>query len=135
MKRAVTTAAVEMRAVETGAVEIRVVEVRSYRLKPGSGERFDRLMSDIAVPMLRKWHTDVVRHGASAHDDVSYHLIRAYASVEDRQRRQDEFYGSAEWREGPRQAILDLIEEYTSVVIPMDGDTIDRLRNKEKDDV
>jgi len=113
----------------------RCVEIRSYRLKPGTRDTFDRLMSDISVPMLRHWQTDVVRHGASAHDEVSYYLIRAYSSVEDRQRRQDEFYGSAQWRDGPRQAILDLIEEYTSVVMPMDDLTIDRLRNKEKNDV
>lgn len=117
------------------AANTRWVEIRSYRLKPGTRDRFHRLMADISVPMLRHWQTDVVCHGASAHDEVSYYLIRAYASVEDRQRRQDEFYGSAQWRDGPRQAILDLIEEYTSVVIPIDGRTIDRLRNKEKDDV
>jgi hypothetical protein len=120
---------------DRGADAERCVEIRSYRLKPGTRDRFDRLMSESAVPMLRRWHTDVVRHGASAHDEVSYYLIRAYAGVDDRQRRQDEFYGSAEWREGPRQAILDLIEEYVSVVVPMDDRTIDRLRNKETDDV
>jgi hypothetical protein len=125
---------IERAAIAQAAIA-RWVEIRSYRLKPGARDTFHRLMSDIAVPMLRHWQTDVVCHGASAHDEVSYYLIRAYASVEDRQRRQDEFYGSAEWREGPRQAILDLIEEYNSVVIPMDDRTIDRLRNKEKDDV
>lgn len=113
----------------------RCVEIRSYRLKPGGRDAFDRLMSDISVPMLRRWQTDVVSHGASAHDEVSYYLIRAYASADDRRRRQDEFYGSAEWRDGPRQAILDLIDEYISVVVPMDDHTINRLRNKEKDDV
>lgn len=130
MERAVIKHAV----VKSAAVE-RWVEIRSYRLKPGTRDTFHRLISDISVPMLRHWQTDVVRHGASAHDDVSYYLIRAYASAEDRQRRQDEFYGSAEWREGPRQAILDLIEDYTSVVIPMDDCTIDSLRNKEINDV
>ena len=113
----------------------RWVEIRSYRLKPGMRDAFDRLMTDVSVPMLQRWQTDVVRHGTSAHDDVSYYLIRAYASLEDRQHRQDEFYGSTEWQQGPREAILDLIENYTSVVIPMDDRTIDRLRNKEKDDV
>lgn len=127
-------ALIEHAVIKTAAVE-RWVEIRSYRLKPGTRDTFDRLMSEISVPMLRHWQTDVVRHGASAHDDVSYYLIRAYASVEDRRRRQDEFYGSAEWRDGPRQAILDLIEDYTSVVIPMDDRIIERLRNKEIDDV
>ncbi|WP_368562991.1 hypothetical protein [Pseudoxanthomonas sp. UTMC 1351] len=93
------------------AVTMRCVEIRSYRLKPGTRDTFDRLMSDISVPMLRHWQTDVVCHGASAHDEVFYYLVRAYSSVEDRQRRQDEFYGGTEWRDGPRQAILDLIED------------------------
>ena len=88
----------------------RCVEIRSYRLKPGTRGAFDELMSDVSVPMLRRWQTDVVRHGVTAHDEVSYYLIRAYASAEDRQRP-------------------------TSVVVPMDDPTIDRLRNKEKDDV
>lgn len=117
------------------AATMRLVEIRSYRLKPGARGMFHRLMSDISVPMLRHWHTDVVCHGASAHDEVSYYLIRAYASLDDRQRRQDEFYGSAQWREGPRQAILDLIEDYTSVVIPLQDQTIDGLRTEETDDV
>lgn len=113
----------------------RWVEIRSYRLKPGARAAFDRLMSNDAVPMLRRWRTDVVRYGPSAHDDVSYYLVRAYASLEDRQHRQDGFYGSAEWRDGPRRAILDLIEDYTSVVVPLDDRAIDGLRKKENDDV
>ena len=50
-----------------------------------------------------------------------YVLIRGYASVAELQQSQDAFYGSAEWRDGPREAIVSLIESDISVVIPADS--------------
>jgi hypothetical protein len=106
----------------------RFVEIRSYNLKPGRRAEFHRLVVDQSMPMLQRWKVDVVAFGPSLHDDDSYYLIRAYASLEDLERSQDDFYGSDEWRAGPRQAIVNCIESDTSVVIEMDPDTIDRLR-------
>jgi hypothetical protein len=104
------------------------VEIRSYNLKPGAGEAFDRLVSQEAIPMLRRWGVDVVSFGPSLHDQDSYHLIRSYLSLADRQKSQDEFYGSQEWTTGPREAILALIDNYTSIVIEMDEPTVSGLR-------
>ncbi|MGH8176648.1 MAG: NIPSNAP family protein [Steroidobacter sp.] len=106
----------------------RCVEIRSYTLQPGARASFGKTMSDEAVPMLRRWGVDVVAFGSSAHDEDSYYLIRAYRDLADRQRSQDEFYASAEWREGPRERILAPIVNYTSVVVPMSAETIDALR-------
>jgi hypothetical protein len=78
--------------------------------------------------MLRRWDVDVIACGPSLHDDDSYVLIRAYAGLDDRQRSQDAFYGSDEWRQGPREEILPLIESYTSVVLELDAVTIAALR-------
>ena len=55
-------------------------------------------------------------------------MIRAYASLEDRERSQEAFYGSDEWRLGPRQAIVACIESDISVVVLMDEGTIQGLR-------
>jgi len=104
------------------------VEIRSYNLKPATRAEFHRLVVEQSLPMLHRWHVDVVAFGPSPHDDDSYFLIRAYQSMEDRKRSQDAFYSSDEWRCGPRQAIVDCIESDTSVVIEMDTDTIDGLR-------
>ena len=104
------------------------VEIRSYILKPGTRTRFHQRMTEQALPMLKRWNIDVVAYGPSAHDDASYYLIRAYPSLETRQQSQDDFYGSAEWRQGPREALLADIENYTSVVIPMDEATLTGLR-------
>jgi hypothetical protein len=106
----------------------RFVEIRSYNLKPGSRDEFHRLMTERSMPMLERWQVDVVDYGPSRYDADSYFLIRAYDSLEDRQQSQDRFYGSAEWRQGPREPILALIESFTSVVLEMDDATVRGLR-------
>lgn len=74
----------------------------------------------------------MVRHGPSEHDQDSYFLIRAYANLEDRRRRQDAFYGSDEWKLGPRNSVLELIENFTSLVLELDSATLAGLRGEVK---
>jgi hypothetical protein len=81
-----------------------------------------------AIPMLRRAKVDVVALGPTLHDENSYFLIRAFSSLEDRQKQEDSFYNSEEWRQGPRQAILDCIENYTTVVIQVDDAGLASLR-------
>jgi hypothetical protein len=107
----------------------RVVEIRSYNLKPGTRDTFHQLAERDAVPMLKRWRIDVVAHGPSLHDANSYFLMRSFASVEDRQRSEDAFYGSDEWKTGPRDAVLACIESYTTVVVRLDEATLKGLRN------
>jgi hypothetical protein len=84
-----------------GAGTTRLVEIRSYALKPGSGEEFHRLVVLASVPMLGRWGIDVVRFGPSLHDVNAYYLVRAYDSMEELERSEADFYGSDEWRLGP----------------------------------
>jgi hypothetical protein len=109
----------------------RILEIRSYKLKPGAGAEFHRLVQEHSIPMLRRWGVDVVAYGPSAHDADSYYLMRSYASLADRQQSQDAFYGSDEWRLGPREAILALIDSHTSVVIEVDEATLRGLQRGE----
>jgi hypothetical protein len=104
------------------------VEIRSYNLKPGTRQEFHRLFVERSLPMLNSWKVDVVRHGPSPHDEDSYYLMRAFASLEDRDQSEDAFYGSDEWKLGPREAILALIENYTTIVIEMEESTVKALR-------
>jgi hypothetical protein len=107
----------------------RVVEIRSYNLKPGTRDKFHQLAERDAVPMLKRWKIDVVAYGPSLHDANSYFLIRSFASVEDRQRSEDAFYGSDEWKTGPRDAVLACIESYTTVVVRLDDTALKGLRS------
>lgn len=106
----------------------RVVEIRAYTLKPGTRAALHQLVLEHSLPMLKRWQVDVVRFGPSLHDDNAYFLMRSYASLEERQQSQDAFYGSDEWRQGPREAIVALIESYTDTVIEVDEATLQGLR-------
>ena len=108
----------------------RFVEIRSYNLKPGTRDAFHRLVLDRALPMLQRWKMEVVAHGPSPHDDTSYYLIRAFGSLDDRRRQQEAFYGSDEWKQGPRDPIVALIDSYTSIVLEMDEAALRGLRQE-----
>jgi hypothetical protein len=105
------------------------LEIRSYNLKPGARADFHRLMTEQSLPLLQAWKVDVVAYGPSLHDSDSYFLMRAFTSLEERERSEDAFYGSPEWRQGPREAVLALIESYTTVVIEVDDETLRGLRH------
>jgi hypothetical protein len=110
------------------ATATRVVEIRSYNLKPGTRDQFQALFEREALPMLKRWKVDVVAYGPSPHDADSWFLMRGFASVAQRQKDEDAFYGSDEWIKGPRAAILAGIDTYATIVIEVDAATLAGLR-------
>ena len=94
-----------------------VVEIGTYNLRPGTGAEFHRVVVEEVMPLLDRWGTRVLAFGPSLDADL-YYLVRGYESIEDLQKSQEEFYGSDEWRSGPREAIVSRIENSISVVIP-----------------
>jgi hypothetical protein len=106
------------------------VEIRSYNLKPGTRDRFHQTFLAEALPMLNRWKIDVVAYGPSLNDADSYYLMRAYPSLEARQKSEDAFYGSDEWKQGPRERILAAIDTYTTIVIRVDEATLRGLRKR-----
>jgi NIPSNAP protein len=104
---------------------IRVVEIRTYRLLPGTRDEYDRLFREQALPLLRRFDVDVIAAGPSLDDPNGYYLVRSFADLD---QREDRFYASPEWREGPREAVIERIEVYTDAVVELDEDTIEALR-------
>ncbi len=107
---------------------MRLIEVRSYKLKAGTARAFHDAVAGAAVPMLQRWGTDVVAYGHGAAEEDTYFLVRAYAGVEDLQQRQDAFYGSAQWRDGPREAIVSRIETHLSTVLWLPEAAVESMR-------
>ena len=105
-----------------------LVEIRSYNLKPGTRGEFHRLFLEEALPMLQRWNVDVVAYGPSLHDENSYYLMRRFDSLSHRDESENAFYGSDEWRTGPREAIVSLIENYAEIVIELDDGTVQGMR-------
>jgi quinol monooxygenase YgiN len=95
----------------------RLLEIRTYRLKPGTIDAFHDAVRMRAVPMLRSKGMDVVAYGRSNHEEETYFLMRAYASREALEKEQADFYGSQEWKAGPRRELVDRIETYMNTLI------------------
>jgi hypothetical protein len=110
-----------------------VVEIRSYNLKPGTRDQFQKIFLEQALPLLGKWKMEVVAYGPSLHDENSFFLARAYSNLNHRKQSQDAFYGSDDWVRGPREAALALIENYTTVVLPRKGFDINNPQNSMQD--
>jgi NIPSNAP len=106
----------------------RILEIRVYTLKKGTREAFHQRFLRESLPMLRRRAVDVVAYGPSLHDADSYYLARSFASLDDRTRSEDAFYGSSEWINGPRDAVLAAIETYSTVVVRADDQALEALR-------
>lgn len=106
----------------------RVVETLIYRLKPGTGAAFDRIMRDVSVPLHRRAGMDVVAYANSLHDPDAYILIRAYDDPDHLRASQDAFYASADWRTGPRAAIIGMISTSLKVITEVPVAAVEALR-------
>jgi hypothetical protein len=107
-----------------------VLEIRSIILKPGTREAFRSLYLEQGLPLLRRWHFDVVAHGPSLHDERSYYVIRRFDSLAQREQSEDGYYASDDWRKGPREPLMALMESYTDVVFEVDEATVEGLRGE-----
>lgn len=107
---------------------MRLVEIRTYKLRPGGQAEFHRLVCEKSVPLLHEWNTDLVAFGPSASEPDAYFLIRAYGSVEELNESQESFYSSDAWRQGPREAIMALIESTTGAAFFLPAEAVDGLR-------
>jgi hypothetical protein len=105
-----------------------IIEIRTLTLKPNTRDKFHRLYIEEALPRLQRWSFDIVAHGPSLHDENTYYVIRRYESLAQRDEMEDSYYASDDWRKGPREAMLALIENYVDAVFEVDEITLQGLR-------
>ena len=107
---------------------VKAVEILLYTLKSGTGDEFHSIMKDVSVPLHVDNGIDVVWHGPSLHSPDGYVLIRAFSSMASLRSTQDIFYNSADWRAGPRKAIVSRIEQSLKGIVEMTEDAISEIR-------
>ena len=105
-----------------------LLEVRIYRIKPGKMAAFHEAVHTKSVPMLKAKAMDVVAYGMSNHEEETYFLARSYANREALEREQSDFYGSEEWKQGPRKEIVDCIDTYMNTLLWISEDGIASMR-------
>jgi hypothetical protein len=106
----------------------RLVEIRAYRLRPGTRADFHAAVTTRALPMVRAYGMDVVSHGPVPNDENGYYLVRSFASLAELAAQEDGFYGSAGWRDGPREALVSRIETYLDTLLWLSPAAIADLR-------
>ncbi|MEY4906323.1 MAG: hypothetical protein RL260_41 [Pseudomonadota bacterium] len=106
----------------------KLLEIRTYRLNPGEMDAFHHAVHTKAVPLLKSKGMDVVAYGRSDHEEETYFLARAYASREALEKEQADFYGSDDWRIGPRNELVSRIDTYMNTLIWASENAIDSLR-------
>ena len=110
-----------------------ILEIRTYRLKPGTGDEFVRVMREESVPLLEATGIRVVDCGASlvaedGHEEA--YLLRAFASLEAHRELEAKFYGSDAWRLGPREAIVSRIDSYHTIVLETSEQFVQALQRR-----
>ena len=106
------------------------IEIRSLNLNPNTRDQFHRLYIEEGLPLLKRWNFDVVAHSPSLGDKNTYYVIRHFDSLAQREQMEDTYYASDDWRKGPRERILALIENYMDIVLEVDEVTVQGLRKK-----
>jgi len=107
-----------------------IVEFRTYRLKPGTGEEFVRVMRAESEPLQVAVGIAVLDTGVSLVAEEGHteaYLVRAFADLSTYKQLEDEFYASEAWRAGPRETILSMIESYHTIVLEADEQTVAAL--------
>ena len=110
-----------------------IVEIRTYRLRPGTRDAFVRVMRTEALPLLAAFGIEVLDAGPSLADEdgeETAYLIRTFGSLAEREEQETRFYGSEEWRDGPRERILAPIETYHTVVLDLPAAAVEALRGR-----
>jgi NIPSNAP len=106
------------KAMASPAASQGVFEILTLDIKPGRRDEFHKVYETQSLPLLKKWNFNVVAYGPSLHDANSYYVIRRFKSLEDREKSENAFYGSDDWKSGPRDAIMGLVDHFAYAVFP-----------------
>jgi len=102
---------------KTATAPGKVIEILTLDIKPGRRDEFHNVYVTQSVPLLKKWNFDLVAYGPSLHDANSYYVIRRFRNLEDGEKSEGAFYDSDDWKSGPRNAIMGLVDHFAYAVV------------------
>jgi hypothetical protein len=90
-----------------------IVEVRTYKIKPGLREKFLAFFGGRAVPL--QWSKGIAVFGPLVdleHSDT-FHWLRAFPSLEERDRMKSALYDGDEWKNELEAIAMPMLESYS----------------------
>jgi hypothetical protein len=93
-----------------------IVEVRTYRVKPGQRERFLELFERETVPLQQSLGMRIVGPLVDLENPDVFIWLRAFPSLEERERMTEALYGGERWLGGLRETALSMLEGHSSAL-------------------
>ncbi|PQL05362.1 NIPSNAP family protein [Pantoea ananatis] len=94
-----------------------VCEILQYTLKKGTGQQFHSVMQNESIPLHEECGLTVLAYGSSLDNPDKYYLIRRFPDTRAMDEALEAFYADGRWRNGPREAIVSMIEESHRVLL------------------
>lgn len=101
-----------------------LLDIRIYRIQPGKGTEFDKLVRNETAPLARSFGHLVLDFGPSVENSDVYYLIRSFPTEEDRKVALDRLYGSADWMDRYDPRVSELLVSYETVLLPVPGSLV-----------
>lgn len=89
-----------------------IVEVRTYRVMPGRRAEFLQFFESRAAPAQRDHGINVIGPFADVENPNKFVWIRAFPSLEERDRMKTEFYGSDIWLNELEPVAMPMLESW-----------------------
>lgn len=93
-----------------------IVEVRSYRIKPGRRAEFIELFETRAVPALRSHGMKVVGPLLDVENPNKFVWLRAFPSLEERDRMKEAFYEGELWKNELERVAMPMLDSYDVIL-------------------
>ncbi|HEV2912975.1 MAG TPA: NIPSNAP family protein [Pyrinomonadaceae bacterium] len=93
-----------------------IIEVRSYRIKPGRRAEFIELFEKRAVPALRSHGMKIIGPLLDVENPNKFVWLRAFPSLDDRDRMKEAFYGSDLWKNELEAIAMPMLDSYDVIL-------------------
>ena len=105
-----------------------IVEVRTYKVKEGFRERFLDFFETRSIPAQRAAGMRIAGPLIDLEDPDVFIWLRAFPSLEDRDRIKDAFYGSDLWKTELEAIAMPMLESFGTVLTTLPPWFVDDLR-------
>jgi len=104
-----------------------IVEVRRYRIKEGLRERFIDFFCSRAIPAQRAKGMCILGPLVDLEDRNVFVWLRAFPSLEERERMKSAFYDGEEWKSELEAIAMPMLDEYSVSLTAMPSGFVDDL--------
>jgi hypothetical protein len=106
----------------------RVLDMRVYRLHHGRSTEFVERFEGRIVPLLERHAIDIVHYGQSLVSNDCFCMMRAFDSVEQREKSLDAVRDDREWLAELEPIFHDIVVTANTVVLPAEPALIEALK-------